>query len=269
MRTHAETKPQMIAAHGATTEQPAVMAAKPPNRPLHTSSTFQCPSRRRLPKSVVIAAIQPAWRRRRSTDVQFRELPEDVFVTKTWRRRRRSRRIISQRASMQEKQELGSSQELSWRQFVQRLSSFPGIQNKARECGRKSRDWIHTSRTRGGMYQARRAWHCDLGRSWHSHACQSDRYEDLRWALPRDLQCLPPCAPHHCPRNRWRRSWREDPRVLPSCLHSTTHLTTRANATLWDTRFLHNKNNNNRAEFYQNKKAATQNCNKSGWILSE
>ncbi|KAF8109188.1 hypothetical protein N665_0101s0018 [Sinapis alba] len=41
-------------------EQPPVIAANPPRRPLHTSVTFQCPERRRFPKRVVSAAVQPA-----------------------------------------------------------------------------------------------------------------------------------------------------------------------------------------------------------------
>ncbi|RDX75642.1 hypothetical protein CR513_44451, partial [Mucuna pruriens] len=53
-------KPHTIVAHGSTTEQPAVMAAKPPSKPLHTSVTFQCPVCMRLPKSVVNAAEHPA-----------------------------------------------------------------------------------------------------------------------------------------------------------------------------------------------------------------
>ena len=44
IRTTADTTPHMQAAHGSTTEHPAVMAANPPSRPLHTSVTFQCPA---------------------------------------------------------------------------------------------------------------------------------------------------------------------------------------------------------------------------------
>ncbi|CAI9771209.1 unnamed protein product [Fraxinus pennsylvanica] len=58
--TSAATNPHIIAAHGWTTEHPAVMAAKPPNNPLQTSVTFQCPDRILFPKSVVNAAVQPA-----------------------------------------------------------------------------------------------------------------------------------------------------------------------------------------------------------------
>lgn len=43
MSTHEAPKPQMMAAQGSTTEQPAVMAAKPPRRPLHTSVTCHTP----------------------------------------------------------------------------------------------------------------------------------------------------------------------------------------------------------------------------------
>ena len=60
MRTTAATNPQIMAAHGSTTEHPLVMAAKPPRRPLQTSVTFQWPERKRLPKRVVRAAVQPA-----------------------------------------------------------------------------------------------------------------------------------------------------------------------------------------------------------------
>jgi hypothetical protein len=60
MSTHADTNPQMMAAQGSTTEQPAVMAAKPPRRPLQTSSTFQCPVWSLFPNSVVSAAVLPA-----------------------------------------------------------------------------------------------------------------------------------------------------------------------------------------------------------------
>ncbi|KAL5215033.1 hypothetical protein ABZP36_004185 [Zizania latifolia] len=40
MNTYAETNLQMMAAHGSTTEQPVVLVAKPPRRPLQTSTTF-------------------------------------------------------------------------------------------------------------------------------------------------------------------------------------------------------------------------------------
>ncbi|KAF4351596.1 hypothetical protein F8388_003249 [Cannabis sativa] len=46
----------MIAAHGSTTEQPAVMAANPPRSPLHTSVTFQAAVH---PASVVVTAVLP------------------------------------------------------------------------------------------------------------------------------------------------------------------------------------------------------------------
>ncbi|GER55888.1 P-loop containing nucleoside triphosphatehydrolases superfamily protein [Striga asiatica] len=60
IRTSAATNPQITAAHGSTTEHPAVMAAKPPRSPLQTSVTFQCPDRIRFTKRVVSAAVQPA-----------------------------------------------------------------------------------------------------------------------------------------------------------------------------------------------------------------
>nr|GMD73101.1 Sharpin like [Ipomoea batatas] len=59
MRTHAATKPHTTAAHGSTTEQPLVMAANPPRRPLQTSVRFQLPIRTFFPNSVVSAAVQP------------------------------------------------------------------------------------------------------------------------------------------------------------------------------------------------------------------
>nr|GLL42747.1 hypothetical protein VIGAN_04315400 [Ipomoea trifida] len=59
MRTHAATKPHTTAAQGSTTEQPLVMAANPPRRPLQTSVRFQLPIRTFFPNKVVRAAVQP------------------------------------------------------------------------------------------------------------------------------------------------------------------------------------------------------------------
>jgi hypothetical protein len=54
LRTQAETKPQMMVTQGSTTEQPEVMAVKPPSNPLRTSKTLQWPSRSRQLNNVVI-----------------------------------------------------------------------------------------------------------------------------------------------------------------------------------------------------------------------
>ena len=60
MRSKAARKPHTMAAHSSTTEQPPVMAANPPNNPLHMSVTFQWPERRRFLNSVVSTAVDPA-----------------------------------------------------------------------------------------------------------------------------------------------------------------------------------------------------------------
>ncbi|KAF5803692.1 hypothetical protein HanXRQr2_Chr06g0274441 [Helianthus annuus] len=60
VKTQDATKPQMIAAHGSTTAQPEVMAAKPPSNPLQTSITFQWPTSSLLLNKVVSAAVHPA-----------------------------------------------------------------------------------------------------------------------------------------------------------------------------------------------------------------